>query len=122
MGAQGDRNPVAFSMNAGPTWRELFEHRENDVFGLGMGRANIGSTLIGSDLDRAYYSGAYPIQSAETFVELTYQYQVVPWWQLQPDLQYVFNPGGGIPDPTDPTGTRTIANELVFGLRTNITL
>jgi porin len=38
---------------------------------------------------------------------------------LQPDLQYFFNPGAGIVDPNDPP--RKIGNELVIGLRTNIT-
>ncbi len=60
-----------------------------------------------------------PIQSGETFVEATYQYQVKPWLQLQPDVQYVFRPGGGIPNPSEPT--QRVNNELVMGLRANIT-
>ena len=62
-----------------------------------------------------------PVRTGETFVELTYQYQIVPWWTVQPDVQYVFRPGAGIADPSDPTGTRLLRNELVVGLRTNIT-
>jgi porin len=124
MGAPGEQNPVDFSLNAGVTWREPFEHRENDVLGLGLGRARISNRL--SDLDVANAQVANnpnaPIRSSETFVELTYQYQVVPWWQLQPDFQYVFNPGGGIPNPNDPSGTERIANEFVIGIRTNIVL
>ena len=67
----------------------------------------------------------YPIDAemiarfAETFVEATYQVQVLPWWQIQPDIQYVVNPGGGLANPNDPT--QKIKNELVIGLRTNIT-
>jgi porin len=38
--------------------------------------------------------------------------------QLQPDLQYVFNPGGGVQNPNDPT--QRVKNELVLGMRTNI--
>ena len=41
-----------------------------------------------------------------------------PWWQVQPDLQYVFNPGGGLADPNDPS--RKVASEFVLGLRTNV--
>ena len=37
--------------------------------------------------------------------------------QLQPDVQYVFNPGGGILNPPDGTQIR---NELVLGMRTNV--
>ena len=55
----------------------------------------------------------------ETFVEATYQYQVMPWWQIQPDIQYVFNPGGGIVNPNNPN--EKVKYEAVLGIRTNIT-
>ena len=29
-------------------------------------------------------------------VELTYQAKLTPWWMLQPDLQYVIRPSGGV--------------------------
>jgi porin len=58
------------------------------------------------------------VRHTETYVETTYQYQLRPWWQLQPDVQYVFNPGGGIVNPNQPN--RRVGNELVLGLRTNI--
>ena len=71
------------------------------------------------DKATAFYTGTYvPTRGSETFVEVTYQYQVTPWWQLQPDFQYVFNPGGGIANPNAPT--QRVGNELVLGLRTNI--
>ena len=38
--------------------------------------------------------------------------------QVQPDVQYVFKPGGGLANPNNP-GQR-IGNELVLGVRTNI--
>ena len=60
-----------------------------------------------------------PIRSSETFLEATYQSQVLPSWQIQPDVQYFINPGLGIANPDDPT--QRIKNELVIGLRTNIT-
>jgi porin len=106
------------------TWREPFEHRENDVLGLGLGRARISDRAADADIANAQVANNpdAPIRSNETFVELTYQYQVVPWWQLQPDFQYVFNPGGGIPNPNDSSGTERIANEFVIGIRTNIVL
>ena len=59
-----------------------------------------------------------PARGGETYLELTYQYEVMPWWQLQPDIQYVFNPGGGIANPNAPL--KRVGNELVLGLRTNI--
>jgi len=46
---------------------------------------------------------------------LTYQYQLIPSVKLQPDFQYVFNPGGGIANPNIPT--QTVKNEAVLGVR-----
>jgi porin len=117
----GDRNEVDYSLNAGFTWREPIEHRENDVVGVGFGLANIGSNAVAFDRDVANFTTpGYPIRSSEVFLELTYQYQVVPWWQLQPDIQYIFSPGAGAPNPNNTT--QALGNELVFGLRTNIVL
>jgi porin len=51
-------------------------------------------------------------------VEATYQYQVRPWMQLQPDLQYVFSPGAGIANPN--LTTQRLQNEFVLGVRANV--
>ncbi|HTW72404.1 MAG TPA: carbohydrate porin [Acetobacteraceae bacterium] len=120
MGApQADRNLVTFSMNAGLTFHEPILHRDDDTFAIGMGYAKVSGATAAYDKALAYYTGAYvPVRGGETFVEVTYQYQVTPWWQIQPDMQYVFNPGGGLANPNNPT--QRIANELVLGLRTNI--
>ncbi len=60
-----------------------------------------------------------PVRTTETFIEVTYQYTVAPWWQVQPDFQYVFNPGGGILNPNQPA--QRIGNEAIFGLRNTMT-
>ncbi len=115
---QTDRNLVDFSLNAGLNFHEPFLHRDDDTFGIGMGYAQLSSGVQALDRETAFYTGAFtPVRGGETFVEVTYQYQAAPWWQLQPDVQYVFNPGGGI---VNPGGTGTVKNELVLGLRTNI--
>lgn len=54
-------------------------------------------------------------RGTEELFELTYQAQIFPWLVAQPDLQYVVNPGGGVPNPTDPT--QNVGNELVAGIR-----
>lgn len=82
--------------------------------------AQVSPALAAYDNEVAFYTSRYyPAQSAETFVEMTYQYQIAPWWQVQPDFQYFFDPSGGIPNPLDPT--RRIGNEAVFGFRTVVT-
>ena len=121
MGAPEDRNLISFSTNAGVTLKAPFEGRDNDTVGIGFGVGKISNGARGFDQDFAAANpGTFaPIRSVETFVEATYQYQVAPWWNLQPDFQYIFRPQGGVVDPTNPT--RVIQDEAVFGLRTTIT-
>ena len=59
------------------------------------------------------------MRGSETFIEVTYQFQATGWWQVQPDFQYVFNPGGGIQNPNNPT--QRVGNEAIFGLRSIVT-
>jgi porin len=115
---QVNRNLVDFSLNAGLTFKEPFLHRDDDTFGIGLGWAKISPRQAGFDADTQLYSGNYtPRQMSETFIEATYQYAVTPWLQVQPDIQYVFNPGGGV---ANNGATTKIADELVIGVRTNI--
>jgi porin len=119
---QSDRNLVEFSLNAGLTMHEPILHRDDDTFGIGMGYARVGDGAAQLDAATGYYSHSfYPVRSGETYIEATYQYAVAPWWQVQPDFQYVFHPGGGILNPLSVPGT-TVRDEAVFGVRTNILL
>ena len=114
-----DRNLVDFSLNAGLTMRDPFTYRTDDTFGLGLGYTHVSKSVTDADQDIANATGQFtPRQTSETFVEATYQYQVTPWLQLQPDVQYVFNPGGGVANQYSPT--QRVKDELVVGVRTNI--
>ena len=88
--------------------------RANDQAGFGITSVRIGKAQ-GSDGAAA---STYRFLGYETVLELTYQAQVQPWLQLQPDFQYVITPGGGIPNPSQPG--RKIGSAAVFGLRTTI--
>ncbi|QIE28931.1 Porin B (plasmid) [Caballeronia sp. SBC1] len=117
MGAPGDRNLVDLGVNAGVTLKAPFKGRDNDIAGLAIGYARIGSNAQGLDRDTASFSTpGYPQRSAETMLEATYQYQVAPWWQLQADFQYAFRPAGGIPNPANPS--ERVHDEAVVGVRT----
>ena len=118
MGAPGDRNLVSFSANAGITMKAPLPGRDSDTFGIGWGIAQVGRNASGFDSDTNALSGSSPIRTNENFVEVTYQYQAAGWWQIQPDFQYTFRPGGGIVNPLNPT--QRIANEAVLGVRTII--
>jgi porin len=116
---QANRNLIDVSINAGLTFHEPILHRDADTFGIGMGWAKVSHATAQLDRDTGFYTGAFvPVRTSETYLEITYQYQVTPAIQVQPDVQYVFNPGGGVLNP-DGSGA-TIKNELVLGVRTNI--
>ena len=121
---QADRNLADFSLNAGVVYHNPVANRPDDTVAIGMGYAHVSSAVSNLDRDGASYIVANEmptyngIRSSETYVESSYTYQVHPWWQVQPDLQYVFNPGGGIADPDNPG--RRVGDELVLGLRTNV--
>ena len=121
---QSSRNLVDVSFNGGVVYHMPFNRRPDDTVGLGIGYAHVSGAAAGFDRDAALLNlasnstGYAGIRSSETFIEATYQYQLRPWCQLQPDAQFVFHPGGGIANPLEPT--QHVKNELVLGLRTNI--
>jgi porin len=119
MGApEEDRNLIDISVNSGFTFHEPIPHRGDDTLGIGMGYAKVSDSAADSDRNTAFFTGSYyPVRGSEEFVELTYQYQLTPWCQLQPDFQYVFDPGAGILNPN--SGHR-LKNEAVLGLRMNL--
>ncbi|HTJ94076.1 MAG TPA: carbohydrate porin [Pararobbsia sp.] len=121
MYAPTDQNLVRASANLGVTLKAPFNGRDNDTAGLAVTYIKVSDQARQSDQDFIDENpGTFALlRSSETVLEATYQYQVTPWWVLQADAQYVFNPGGGIVNPNDPT--QKIKNEFVLGLRTNIT-
>jgi porin len=116
-----DGNLVDFSLDAGLTLKGPFPGRDSDSVGVETGVARVSNGASGYDRDLNFYNFPEytPVRSTETFIEASYQAQIFPWWQLQPDVQYFMNPGAGIPNPNDPK--QKIKNEWVIGLRTNIT-
>jgi porin len=116
-----DRNLISFSVNGGLTMHEPFVGRTNDTFGVGFGYARVSNSVSALDEDKAFFNpGVYtPVRSSETFIEATYQYQAAPWWQIQPDAQYFFNPGAGVVNPTN--SMQKVKNEAVIGIRSTIT-
>jgi porin len=116
-----DRNSITFSLNIGLTLKDPLPGRDNDTAGIGFNYAQVSGRASAFDRDTAAFNpGTFsPVRSNEEVIEATYQYQIVPWWQLQPDFQYVFNPGGGIKNPNNPT--LLVGNEAVIGVRTTVT-
>ena len=121
---QADRNFLSFSANVGLTYHDPVANRPDDTLAIGLGYAKVSHVVTEADRDAATVAQAAdptiygPARHDETFIEATYQYQLRPWWQIQPDFQYTFTPGGGIADPNQPMSR--VKNEAVFGVRTNV--
>jgi porin len=116
-----DRNLVSASINAGVGLHAPLPGRDNDAFGVEMGTVWASSGASNFDRQMQFFQPSVytPIRSSETFIEATYQFQALPSWVIQPDVQYFINPGLGIANPNEPA--QRIKNEFVIGLRTNIT-
>jgi porin len=119
MGAPNDRNLSNLFIEAGLNWKAPIAGRDNDVFGLAISYEGIGGAARQYSREFAYFTGSgTPYAGDETVVEATYQYQVAPWWTLQPDVQYVVNPGAGIPSNLS---SKILKDAFVIGVRATIT-
>jgi porin len=120
MGAPAAQNLVGFFFNGGLTLTDPLPGRDNDSAGIDLGVGHVSGQASDLDHATAFYSGIFtPIRGTETLVELTYQAQITPWLLVQPDVQFVLNPGGGILNPNNPA--ERLHDEIVSGIHTTIT-
>jgi porin len=115
--APNDRNLINFYGDAGLVYRGLLPGRPDDTIGIATAYARLGENARELDADTATYTNAlYPIRGGETMIELIYRAQLTKWWTLQPDLQYIIRPGGGV---LNQDGSLR-PNAWVVGLRTSL--
>jgi porin len=113
--APGNRNLVDLYADIGLAFTGMLPRRRHDIIIAGAGYARISHARQVFDFNvRHYTNPLYPVASAESFIELGYKAKITPWWTVQPDFQYIFNPGGGIPDSTP--GKAKIPDAAVFGV------
>jgi porin len=120
--APSDRNLIDFYVDLGLTFKGLvpLPGRENDTLGIGFGYASISSAVRASDFAASLASGVPgPIRDYEAVLELTYQAQIQNGWTIQPDFQYIFHPGGNVPNPRSASGA-PIKDAAVFALRATL--
>ncbi|MFE1597954.1 carbohydrate porin [Methylobacterium sp. ID0610] len=119
-GSPGDRNLLDLYLDAGIAYKGLFPGRSDDTLGLAFALSRVAPGARQADLDGILFSGiGQPRRSAEAVLEATYQAVLGPGITLQPDIQYVFKPSGGVRNPRDPDLGR-VKNAAVFGLRATI--
>jgi porin len=120
MGGPSDRNLSNLFVEGGMNWVAPFTERPDDTFGLAVSYLGISPRARDYSRDLVSFGGtASPYASNETVLEATYQAPVTSWLTLQPDVQYVINPGAGVPGPF---GTRSLSDAVVIGIRATLRL
>lgn len=119
MFAPSDRNPLDLYFDGGLTIKGAFASRPEDTAGLALAFTRVSPNAVAYDRDANFYTGTRaPIRRFEATLEATYQWALQEKWSIQPDIQYIWNPGGHVPNPRDVTGLTPIHNALVIGART----
>ena len=95
IGAPSDRNLIDFYADGGITFSGMIRKRPDDSFAIGFAYTGISDQVHGFDIDfrgcrwraitRRCSRSATPCSSATG-------------WTLQPDFQYIWQPGGNVPD------------------------
>lgn len=95
-------NQFSSYLGTGASLSGFWAARAEDQLGLAVATA-----FTGSDFRESQQAEGFGADDYEMNIELTYRAPVTEWLVLQPDLQYIINPG------TDPT----LDNALTVGLR-----
>lgn len=101
--ADGHRNQISHYYGGGLTYTGLLADRDNDIAAIGYAFARNGSEYVnaGDRIDRAEYA-----------FELTYRAEITKYFAVQPDIQFILNPGMD----------STIQDAVVLGIRTEVGL
>ena len=113
IGGPTEQNLIDFYADGGVTFNGMIPHRADDTLAVGFAYTGISNDLHGLDLG----SGLSSARTFEALLEICYTAQLRTGWTLQPDFQYVWQPGGGVPEPS---GKGIVPNAAVWGLRTTI--
>ncbi len=85
-GAPAERSVVPFYGETGLTFKGLIPGRGEDIAGLGFSFTRVSSALRDA-------AGEPPEAHHEAVLEATYKFKASEWLTVQPDIQYLFNPG-----------------------------
>lgn len=109
-----ERNFFEAVVDGGATWEGMIPSRDEDMAGLGVVYARISRDIVRRErLDANVNGTEYSAYSShETMLEAFYTLQIAKWWTVQPDVQWIFNPGGreSVPDAV----VATLRTSLVF--------
>ena len=114
-----DRNLIDFYTDAGIDFVGFFDQRQHDKFGVAFGYAHVSKRAQALDRDYAFFARLpeWPIRSSEALITASYLYEIKAGWNLLPNYQYIFRPGGGATDPAGPNPGIRLKNASVLGIR-----
>ena len=118
-GTQSDRNLIDLFFDTGIVAAGMFPGRPDDKFGASLIFAKISDSARALDKDAIAFGVQQPVRNYEMLLEVSYQFQLVPGWVVQPLFQYVFNPGGNVPDPSG--SGHAVRSGALLGLRSTMT-
>jgi porin len=98
-------NPASAYLGGGLVATAPFASRPDDKLGVAVAWAEFGDNYRQSQA-----LAGIPTDRREVKLEATYQAAITPWLTLQPDIQYIINPGGN----------PALGSALVIGLRTEV--
>lgn len=110
-GAPADRNLIDFYADGGLQFSGFVPGRADDKFGVALGYSRISDRASLADVEAGTLERDY-----EAALEINYTAQICPGWTLQPELQYIWHPGGNVLDDND----APVKNAVVLGVRTVI--
>jgi len=113
MGGPTEQNLVDFYVDGGITFSGMFPHRADDTLAAGFAYTGISNAAPGFDGNQDVAKA----HNFETLLEICYTAQLKTGWTLQPDFQYIWHPGGGVPESS---GKGIVPNAAVWGLRTTV--
>jgi porin len=116
----GDRNLIDAYFDAGIAYKGLLSGRSDDTLGIAFALARFSPSARGLNTDMALYTDALDShRTSERVIEATYQAVVGPGFTVQPTIQYVFRPGGGVANTRAANETR-VRDAAVLGLRATV--
>ena len=105
--SDGDTTPFAGGWQAGFLMTRVFESRPDSQLSFGVSHAILSDGYVDNQID-----AGVPISRGEFQIELTYSDTLIDGITVQPDLQWISQPGGD----------RSIPDALVAGLRVTVEL
>ncbi|WP_428486408.1 carbohydrate porin [Rhodopila sp.] len=118
MGSPGGYNVSNLFIEGGINWKAPFAGHDKDIMAFGVSYLGISPAARQfADSVISLTGSGSRYSSNETVLEASYLNQATTWLSLQPDAQYIINPGASIPTAASHT---PLKNALVLGVRASI--